>query len=551
MTESVASTAFDPRHSTLGRESGPWRWAARLLAISVLIPLAVILGSWLYFDPQVWSHLGGTVLPGLLVNTGWLIFGVATGSLLLGVPLAWLTVMCDFPGRRILDWALMLPFALPAYVLAFVFVGVFDFAGPLQAGLRSLFGLQPAWSFEVRNTFGVIVVMTLVLYPYVYMLARVSFLGQGRSAYEAGRSLGLGPWAAFFRVSLPMARPGIIAGLSLAMMEALADFGAVAVFNYDTFTTAIYKAWFGFFDLHSAAQLASILLTIVLVALVIERRFRERARFTASGQGGPQRRMRLLGGRALAASLFAWGVLLLAFALPAIQLLIWAHDSIGDLDQRYVDLLQHTLALGALAALSTVAAAFVLAFAQRYHGDYSTGLSVRIGTLGYALPGSVLAVGVMLSLTWFDNRLADAVEWLTGRDIGLLLSGTLVALLMAYFARFLAVAYGPVDSSLERIRPSLRDAARSLGAGQWETVRRIYLPMLRPGLLTAGLLVLVDVMKEMPATLLLRPFGWDTLAVRIYELTSEGEWERAALPAVALLLVGLLPVILLVRRSAR
>ncbi len=548
---SVASTAFDPRHSTLGRESGPWRWAARLLAISVLIPLAVILGSWLYFDPQVWSHLGGTVLPGLLVNTGWLIFGVATGSLLLGVPLAWLTVMCDFPGRRILDWALMLPFALPAYVLAFVFVGVFDFAGPLQAGLRELFGLQPAWAFEVRNTFGVIVVMTLVLYPYVYMLARVSFLGQGRSAYEAGRSLGLGPWAAFFRVSLPMARPGIIAGLSLALMEALADFGAVAVFNYDTFTTAIYKAWFGFFDLQSAAQLASILLTFVLVALVIERRFRDRARFTASGPGGPQRRMRLLGGRALAASLFAWSVFLLAFALPAIQLLIWAHGSIGDLDQRYVDLLEHTLALGALAALSTVAAAFVLAFAQRYHGDYSTGLSVRIGTLGYALPGSVLAVGVMLSLTWFDNRLADAVEWLTGRDIGLLLSGTLVALLMAYFARFLAVAYGPVDSSLERIRPSLRDAARSLGASQWETVWRIYLPMLRPGLLTAGLLVLVDVMKEMPATLLLRPFGWDTLAVRIYELTSEGEWERAALPAVALLLVGLLPVILLVRKSAR
>ena len=551
MSDSLASSAFGPRRRTLGRESGPWRWAARLLAISVLVPLAVILGSWLYFDPQVWSHLGGTILPGLLVNTGWLIFGVATGSLLLGVPLAWLTVMCDFPGRRILDWALMLPFALPAYVLAFVFLGVFDFAGPLQSGIRALFGLHPSWSFEVRNTFGVVIVMTLVLYPYVYMLARVSFLGQGRSAYEAGRSLGLGPWAAFFRVSLPMARPGIIAGLSLALMEALADFGAVAVFNYDTFTTAIYKAWFGFFDLHSAAQLASILLTIVLVALVIERRFRERARFTSSGSVGPQRRVRLRGGRALAASLFAWGVFLLAFALPTIQLLIWAQDSIGDLDRRYVDLLQHTLALGALAALSTVAAAFVLAFAQRYHGDYSTGLSVRIGTLGYALPGSVLAVGVMLSLTWFDNRLADAVEWLTGSDVGLLLSGTLVTLLMAYFARFLAVAYGPVDSSLERIRPSLRDAARSLGAGQWEMVWRIYLPMLRPGLLTAGLLVLVDVMKEMPATLLLRPFGWDTLAVRIYELTSEGEWERAALPAVALLVVGLLPVVVLVRKSAR
>jgi iron(III) transport system permease protein len=347
-----------------------------------------------------------------------------------------------------------------------------------------------------------------------------------------------------------MARPGIIAGLSLALMEALADFGAVSVFNYDTFTTAIYKSWFGFFDLRSAAQLASILLTLVLVALVIERRFRDRARFAASGRGGP-RRVRLQGRAAWAASGFGWLVLLLAFVAPVVQLLIWAWGVADYFDRRYLDLFAHTLFLGVMAGLLTVVAAFVLAYANRYHGDTSTRISVRIGTLGYALPGSVLAVGIMLSLTWIDNRLADGLAWITGRDVGLLLSGTVVALLMAYFARFLAVAYGPVDSALESIRPSVRDAARSLGAGQWETVWRVYLPMLRPGLLTAGLLVLVDVMKEMPATLLLRPFGWDTLAVRIFELTSEGEWERAALPSVALLLVGLVPVILLVRKSAQ
>jgi len=554
VADSSSPSALGPRPAALvGRAApdGVWRWAARLLAVSVLVPLAVILGSWLVFDPQIWVHLGGTILPRLLVNTAWLVVGVTVGTLSLGVSLAWLTATCEFPGRRWLDWALMLPFALPAYVLAFVFVGVLDFAGPVQSGLRGLLGLPPAWSVEVRNTFGVIVVMTLVLYPYVYMLARVSFLGQGQSAYEAARSLGLGPWEAFYRISLPMARPGIVAGLSLALMEALADFGAVSVFNFDTFTTAIYKAWFGFFDLHSAAQLASILLTIVLVALVVERRFRDRARFTDSGRAGGQRRMRLRGGRALAASLFGWSVLLFAFAAPAYQLAVWAWGAAGDLDARYLALFLHTLSLGVMAAVLTVIAAFVLAYANRYHGDLSTALSVRVGTLGYALPGSVLAVGVMLSLTWFDNRLADAVQWLTGHDIGLVLSGTVVALLMAYFARFLAVAYGPVDSGLERIRPSIRDAARSLGAGQWETVWRVYLPMLRPGLMTAGLLVLVDVMKEMPATLLLRPFGWDTLAVRIYELTSEGEWERAALPAVALLVVGLVPVVLLVRRSAR
>lgn len=527
-----------------------WRWTSRLLAISVLVPLAVILASWASVDAETWSHLGSTILPMLLRNTAFLIVGVAVGTLLLGVPLAWLTAMCEFPGRRLLDWALMLPFALPAYVLAFVFVGVMDFGGPVQAGLRSLLGLPPAWSFEVRNTLGVIVVMTLVLYPYVYMLARVSFLGQGRSAYEAARSLGQGPWSAFYRVSLPMARPGIVAGLSLALMEALADFGAVAVFNYDTFTTAIYKAWFGFFDLQSAAQLASILLTIVLVALIVERRYRARARFTDSGGNG-RRRIRLRAGQAVAASAFGWAVFLLAFVAPVYQLLEWAWQSTADVDARYVGLFVHTLSLGAMAGILTVAAALVLAYANRYHADVSTAVSVRIGTLGYALPGSVLAVGVMLSLTWIDHRFADAVLWLTGAEIGLLLSGSVIALLMAYFARFLAVAYGPVDSGLERISPSIRDAARSLGAGQWETVRRVYLPMLRPGLLTAGLLVLVDVMKEMPATLLLRPFGWDTLAVRIYELTSEGEWERAAVPAVALLVVGLLPVILLVRRSAR
>ncbi len=412
-------TAPDPKRAAPGTRSRPrnidrpWRWASRLLALSVLVPLTVILGSWLFFEPEVWVHLGGTVLPQLLVNTFWLVSGVALGTLLLGVPLAWLTATCEFPGRRLLDWGLMLPFALPAYVMAFVFVGALDFSGPVQAGLRGLFGLPPAWSFEVRNTFGVILVMTLVLYPYVYMLARVSFLGQGRSAYEAARSLGLGPWAAFFRVSLPMARPGIIAGLSLALMEALADFGAVSVFNFDTFTTAIYKAWFGFFDLQSAAQLASILLTIVLVALVLERRYRDRARFTDTARSGAQRRIRLTGVGALFASLFGWAIFLFAFVLPFIRLASWAWAARGDLDMRYLELFWHTFSLGVMAGLLTVTAAFVLAFAQRYHGDISTAVSVRIGTLGYALPGSVLAVGVMLSLTWFDNRLADAVEWLT------------------------------------------------------------------------------------------------------------------------------------------
>lgn len=540
---------FAPARRPSGRSGGRWRLASRLLAVSVLIPLAVIAASWLAFDPQIWRHLAATVLSDLLVNTTLLVAGVGLGTMVLGVSLAWLTTVCDFPGRRLLDWGLMLPFALPTYVLAFVFLGVLDFDGPVQGAIRTLFDLPPGWSVEVRHAGGVIAVMTLVLYPYVYMLARVAFIGQGQSTFEAARSLGYTPWQAFLRVSLPMARPAVVAGLSLALMEALADFGAVAVFNFDTFTTAIYKAWFGFFDLQSAAQLASLLLLIVLVALTLERRFRARSRYAESGRAGAQRRFRLSGWRAWAALAYTGGVFLLAFAAPVAQLLIWAWQSLDGLDQRYLDLLWHTLTLGLSAAALTVAGAFVLAFTRRLHHDRLTRLSVNVGTLGYALPGSVLAVGVMLSLTWVDNRLADLLEWLTGSEVGLVLSGSVFALLMAYFARFLAVAFGPVDSALERIRPSTAEAARSLGVRPFELARRIYLPMLRPGLLTAALLVLVDVMKEMPATLLLRPFGWDTLAVRIYELTSEGEWERAALPAVALVIVGLLPVVLLVRKS--
>ncbi len=526
-----------------------WRWSSRFLAIIVLIPLAVIIGSWAIIDPEIWSHLSSTILNDLILNTTILIFGVGLGTTVLGVSLAWLTSLCDFPGRKILDWALMLPFALPAYVLAFVFLGIFDFSGPIQQIIRDWYSLPEGWSIEIRNAFGVVLVMTLVLYPYVYMLSRASFLGQGQSSYEAARSLGRGPWSAFFHVSLPMARPGIIAGLSLALMEALADFGAVAVFNFDTFTTAIYKAWFGLFDLHSAAQLASILLTFVLVVLVIERRFRYRASYADDIRNGVKQRFKLRGAKGFIASFYAWTILFFAFMLPVGQLAVWGWDRLEFIDQRYWDLVGHTFTLGLIAALLTICGAFILAFSNRYYRDSFTRFGVRVGTLGYALPGSVLAVGVMLSLTWIDNRFADGLEWILGYDPGLFFSGTVFALIMAYFVRFLAVAFGPIDSSLERIRPTLREAARSMGAQQREIIQRIYIPILRPGLLTAGLLVLVDVMKEMPATLLLRPFGWDTLAVKIFELTSEGQWERASLPALALVAVGLLPVILLVRKS--
>ncbi|MET0012774.1 MAG: iron ABC transporter permease [Sedimenticola sp.] len=527
-----------------------WLWTGTALATIVAVPLLVIFSGWLQPGNEVWQHLAETVLADLLINTIVLVAGVAIGVMTLGVGLAWLTSMCDFPGRRFFDWALMLPLAVPAYVLAFVALGLFDFSGPIQSAVRDMFG-SSAWFPQIRTTGGVICVMVLVLYPYVYMLARSAFITQGGGTLEAARILGLGPWGAFFKVALPMARPAIVAGTSLALMETLADFGTVAVFNYDTFTTAIYKAWFGLFNLQAAAQLASLLLLFVALALFSERRLRGRAQYYEGSRNTRAPRYRLHGWRAWGITAFAGSVLFFAFLLPIVQLVAWTSEIIAsDLDSRYLDLLLHTLFLGLIAAFLTISAALLLAFSKRIGQNWKTSTAANIATLGYALPGSVLAVGIMISFSGIDNVLNSLWQLFGAPPPGQVIGGSLFALIMAYFIRFMAVAFGPIESGLGRIRKSISEAGRSLGATGPEMFRRIYLPLLRPGLLTALLLVLVDVMKEMPATLLLRPFGWDTLAVRIYEMTSEGEWERAALPAVTLILAGLLPVIILIRGSA-
>ncbi|MCB1737843.1 MAG: iron ABC transporter permease [Gammaproteobacteria bacterium] len=530
---------------------GPWRLAAGLLALLVLLPIAVIFTGWLHIDDAVWQHLADTVLLGLVRNTLVLLLGVGVGVTVIGVSLAWIVTAYEFRGRALLEWLLMLPLAVPPYVLAFVFIGIFDFSGPVQAALNDWLG-QGYWFPEVRSEGGVILVMSLALYPYVYMLARAAFLAQGRSVIEAARIHGLSPVQAFLRVALPMARPAVVAGAALALMETLADFGAVSIFNYDTFTTAIYKAWFGLFNLPAAGQLASLLLLFVFAALIGEGRLRGKARYHGDARGQRNlHRSRVQGWRKLL--VIGWPLLVLAFAfvLPLWQLLVWAWDvAADDLDARYWDLLVHTLTLGGLSALFTLASALLIAYTRRQFASSMVDFNVRLATLGYALPGSVLAVGVMTAFAWVDDRVADVYELWFGGLPDWALMGSVLALVFAYGVRFLAVAYGAVDSAFERIRPSIMEAARSLGASHGEVLRRVYLPILRPGLLTGALLVFVEVMKEMPATLLLRPFGWDTLAVRIYELTSEGEWERAALPAVALVLAGLIPVILLVRRSA-
>lgn len=534
-----------------GRLLDGWKLAALFIAALIVLPLIVVLSSLISPEKEIWGHLIDNVLPGLLSNTLRLILGVGIGVSLLGVSLAWLTAACDFPGRRFFSWALLLPLAVPAYVTAFIFVAWLDFTGPVQSWLREAFG-SSAWFPSIRSGGGVALVMTLALYPYVYLLARNAFLTQGRRALEAAQSLGCSRTEGFFKVALPMARPWIMAGLMLALMETLADFGTVSVFNFDTFTTAIYKTWFGLFSLAGASQLASILVLLVFLLIIAEQTSRSRLRYTQTGRHAEAERIRLRGWHAMLATLFASAVLLVAFALPVMQLTAWTIQVFeADFDQRYLSFLWHSLLLGGLAALLITCAAMILAYAQRQHPSNWMRSVVRIATMGYALPGPVLAVGIVIPLAWLDNQLITAAQSWFGFNPGLLLQGTLLVMLPAYLTRFLAVGFNPVDSALQRITRNLDEASRSLGMAGLAMLRRVHLPILRGGLLSAAALAFVDVMKEMPITLMTRPFGWDTLAVRIFEMTSEGEWERAALPSLALVLAGLLPTALLVRHTEK
>ena len=526
-----------------------WYPVSLFFVALVCLPISVLLLSWHSVDTQIWNHLWETQMTRLLSNTAILLAGVGVGVTFIGVSLAWLTSLCEFPGRRWLDWALMLPFAIPAYVLAFVFVGLLDFSGPVQTLLREWFGSGLRLP-SVRSTAGVIIVFILVFYPYVYLLARTAFLAQGKGFMEAARVLGLSPWQAFWRVALPVARPAIGAGVALALMEALADFGAVSVFNFDTFTTAIYKTWYGFFSLSSATQLASLLLLFVAVLLFAEQRARGAIRPSNERPRG-KALYKLRGWKAFLATTWCCLVFLCAFVIPILQLLTWFWQrGRFDLDERYTALITHTLYLGLMAAAITVTAALLLAFAKRMTPTKRMHALVGFANLGYALPGSVLAVAIMLAFSYLDEHAVIPLSLSFGGAGKPILLGSLSALLLAYMIRFMAVAYGPLEGALARIKPSLPEASRSLGISGLSLFRRVYLPLLLPGSLSAALLVFVDVLKEMPATLLMRPFGWDTLAVRIFEMTSEGEWARASLPALTLVLVGLLPVVLLIRRSA-
>jgi len=526
----------------------PWiKLTALLVALLVALPLLNIFLSWLFFDAEFWRHLSQTVLGDLLRNTLVLCSGVALGVFVLGVSLAWLTSMCSFPGRRFFEWALMLPFAVPAYVMAFVFLGIMEHAGPVQSFLRDSFG--EGVGFNARSDGAVILVMSLVLYPYVYMLARAAFMSQGRVLLESSRSLGQSATQSFFRVALPMARPGIIAGVSLAVMETLADFGVVSIFNYDTFTTAIYKAWYGFFNLQAASQLASLLLLFVFLGLLMEKYSRGGKKYHQQELGEKHQAIKLTRARSILA--FGWcaSVLLLAFVVPMLQLSFWAVDAVSSsiIDARYYDFLLHSFLLAGFSAVSIVLTALVLAYASKLYVSNSVRMAVQLSTLGYAIPGSVLAVGIMVSLSQLNHFLSALYQQMNW--VAPVLVGTVFTLVFAYAVRFMLIAFSPIETAMQRITPHVSEASRSLGASPRAVLFRVYVPIILPGILTAALMIFVEVLKEMPITLLLRPFGWDTLGVKVYEYTSEGEWALAAVPGLTLVLVGLLPVFLIIRQT--
>lgn len=513
----------------------------------VLAPLLVIFMAWRQPAHDIWHHLYATVLFDLLVNSLVLAVGVCAGSAVLGVSLALLTALCEFPGRRLFSWVLLLPLAMPAYVLAVAVLGLLDYSGPVASVLRSLFG-SATWLPPARSTPVIIGVLTLTLYPYVYLLARNAFRTQGQRMLEAACSLGCSPCRAFFKVVLPMARPWIAGGVMLVLMETLADFGTVSAFNFDTFTTAIYKAWYGFFSLPAAAQLSSCLVTLIFVVVLLEQRLRSRRRYAESRPVAAGNRIQLRGCRRWLACAYATSVLMLALVLPVGQLLYWAVGSWGEeFNVRYFGLLYHSLRLGMIGALVVVLVALGVAYGLRRRPGPGHRAMVRLANLGYALPGPVLAVGLFIPMIGLDRYVSTFLEEAFGLAPGAWLTGTGLAMLMAYLVRFLAVGFKTVDGAMHRIPPQLDDAARLMGHGSFSRLMRLHLPLLKNGLLTAATLVFVDVMKEMPMTLMTRPFGVDTLAVKIFELTSEGEWERAALPALTLLAAGVLPIVLFMR----
>lgn len=520
------------------------------VALLLALPVLVILTNVLTGQANVWQHLIETVLADYISSSLLLMLGVGAGSLLLGVPTAWLTSVCRFPGHKWLAWALLLPLAVPAYIIAYTYTGLLDFAGPVQTLIRNLTGLSYGeyWFFEVRSLPGAIVMLSLVLYPYVYLMSRAAFLEQSANTLEVSRSLGYSHTRSFFKLALPLARPAIVAGVTLALMETLADYGTVKYFGVTSFTTGIMRTFNGFGDAAAASQLASVLLLFVTCLILLERYSRRRISYHSSGiRKASNRKIELTKKQGMFAAFVCFLPVFLGFIVPGLQLTYWAVFSSEGIDSSFIQLAWNSLYLAALAAFIAVILALILAYASRLNKRKAVQASVTVAGLGYALPGTIIAIGIIIPFAWLDHKIIAWVQDVFEVRFGLILSGTLFALLFAYTVRFMAVSLGAVQSGLGKITPSLDAAGRSLGYKPMDVLRKIHLPLMKSSVLTALLIVFVDVLKELPATLILRPFNFNTLAVRAFELASDERLADAAPASLMIVLVGLVPVILLSR----
>ena len=529
-----------------------WTVGALLLALLLLMPVIAVAGMALFPAENIWPHLVANALPVYLANTLTLMVTVGLMAAIIGTGTAWLVTMTDFPGRRWLEWALLAPLALPAYIGAYALVDLLEYAGPVQTAMRSLFGWQNSrdyWFPEIRSMGSAALVLSLTLYPYVYLMARAAFREQSVCALEVGRALGCGPWGVFWRVGLPLARPAVVIGTAIVAMETMADFGTVEYFAVQTLTTGIFTVWLEAHNAGGAAQIALVMLGFVMLLLALERVGRRGKRFHhMSRRYRPITRARLRRGAGWIVFALCLLPVLLGFLVPTATI---AWHAFGHLEQwadpAFWRAAMHTAGLaGSAAAVACLIGLFMV------YGARSSSLSLprwlaQATALGYAAPGAVIAVGVLVPLGAFDNWLADTVEASTGYDIGLLLTGSAAAVVFAYVVRFVVIAQGAIDGALGRITPSMELAARTLGSGRGSVLARIHVPMIRGSVLTAALLIFVDSVKELPATLILRPFNFETLATTVYNAASLEQLAEAGPAALATIAIGLLPVAILAR----
>ncbi len=532
-----------------------WSLAALLIALLVLAPVAALVAIAAQGSGDLWPHLLAYVLPDAIRDTAALLVGVGCVTVVVGVGTAWLVATCRFPGRDLFEWALLLPLAVPTYIVAFVYLDVLHPLGPVQTALRALFGISDPRGLslpDVRSIGGCILLLGFVLYPYVYLAARATFLMQSAPALEVARTLGAGRLATFLRVALPLARPAIAVGTTLALLEALNDIGASEFLGVRTFTVSIYSTWVNRSSLPGAAQIALVMLAAVIALVLLERWGRRRQHFAGSSRRAhPPVPLELSGLGALGAMLACALPVLIGFLVPFLHLFREAWDRIGaaGLSWAVVVEARNSVLFAAAATAVALALGIVLAYAARLDKSRLTASAARVASLGYAIPGTVLAVGLLTPLAAFDNALDAAARQLLGFGTGLLISGSGAALVLAYVIRFLAISAGGVEAGFGKIPPSLDMAARSLGESALGAMRRVHLPLLAPALGAAAILVFVDCMKELPATLLLRPFGFETLATHIYAEAARGTYEDGAVAALMIVLVGLGPVVLLSRMS--